>query len=266
MRVGQMARLMVRDRVLAREYLRAFAGAQRDHYSIPDGSEGSSADSAELRSPSAAASEILARVGRPLAVGPRLPVARDRVQKGPEGSVDSTVARVSAGLDADPALGELAYMIVRGLEPDVILETGVAGGVTSAYILAALEDNGHGRLVSIDLPPLPLESAGLVGHFVPGDWRGRWSYHRGSSRRLLPQLLAELGAVDVFVHDSDHSYANMRWELETAWSSLRPGGLVVADDVQTHRAFADMAAASGARPVYAEQPGKRGATGLLVRT
>src|SRR6266403_4839363 len=54
-------------------------------------------------------------------------------------------------------LGEIArprdlYVICRALEPEVVIETGVASGLSSAYILKALSDNVRGRLYSVDLP------------------------------------------------------------------------------------------------------------------
>jgi hypothetical protein len=41
---------------------------------------------------------------------------------------------------------------VRSLKPRVIVETGVASGLSSAHILRALAANGTGTLHSIDLP------------------------------------------------------------------------------------------------------------------
>ncbi len=41
----------------------------------------------------------------------------------------------------------------------------------------------------------------------------------------------------MFVHDSLHSTRNVRWELETAWRALAPGGLVIVDDVDCNWGF-----------------------------
>jgi len=38
------------------------------------------------------------------------------------------------------------------LKPKIIIETSVASGISSAYILKALEDNDCGKLISIDKP------------------------------------------------------------------------------------------------------------------
>src|SRR5207247_1075041 len=44
------------------------------------------------------------------------------------------------------------YIVVRASSPSIVVETGVLYGHSSAAILAALEDNGKGRLISVDLP------------------------------------------------------------------------------------------------------------------
>ncbi len=49
-------------------------------------------------------------------------------------------------------LGSFLYAIVRSLKPETVLETGVASGLASAYILLALRQNKKGKLYSIDLP------------------------------------------------------------------------------------------------------------------
>ncbi|MDQ1280386.1 MAG: hypothetical protein QG670_1649 [Thermoproteota archaeon] len=49
-------------------------------------------------------------------------------------------------------LGTVLYVLCRQLKPYVVVETGVAGGMSSSYILCALEENKYGRLYSIDVP------------------------------------------------------------------------------------------------------------------
>jgi predicted O-methyltransferase YrrM len=197
--------------------------------------------------------------------GPALASVQDRLAQ-PHGGGDDEAVRIAAGLAGDPSLGELAYLVVRAARPEHVVETGVAGGVTSAFVLAALADNGTGRLDSVDLPPLAMVAAGLVGELVPDALRERWSYHWGSSRRLLPGLLAPpAGTLDIFIHDSDHSYEGMRRELEAAWPCLRPGGWLIADDVHHHSAFADVAASVALDAVYVEQRAKGGCTGIIVK-
>lgn len=141
---------------------------------------------------------------------------------------------------ADSLFARLCYLACRLTGPDVVVETGVAYGVSAAYTLKALEQNGRGTLHSIDLPPLRREYERYWGVAVPEGLRYLWCLHRGASRRALPGLLEGLGTIDLFVHDSLHTRRNMGREFGVAWPRLRPGGLILADDVERNRAFADL--------------------------
>jgi predicted O-methyltransferase YrrM len=142
---------------------------------------------------------------------------------------------------ADSLLARCCYLTCRLLEPGVVVETGVAYGVSSAFILRALEENGRGVLHSVDLPPLRRRYAEFWGVAVDDGLAGsRWNVHRGTSKRVLPGLLGQLGTVDLFVHDSLHTHRNMRREFEAVWPHLRAGGAILADDVERNRAFGEL--------------------------
>jgi predicted O-methyltransferase YrrM len=141
---------------------------------------------------------------------------------------------------ADSRLARLCYLLCRLIEPSVVIETGVAYGVSSAFILRALEENGRGTLHSVDLPPLRREYERFWGIAVPEALKGRWNLHRGSSARVMPRLLEDARTIDFFVHDSLHTGRNMRREFDTVWPHLRAGGVLLADDVERNRAFGEL--------------------------
>lgn len=174
--------------------------------------------------------------------------------------------RAGTGLDADPALARAIWCATRHLRPQRVVETGVSRGISSRVILEALALNGSGRLWSIDLPPQAEQWRDLAGSAVPQRLRDRWTFVRGTSRRRLPPLLDELGAVDLFVHDSQHTERNMRFELRAAWSRLRPGGILLCDDAHENRAFSDLvlALAPGAA-VAGQEEAKAGLLGIARR-
>jgi predicted O-methyltransferase YrrM len=136
------------------------------------------------------------------------------------------------------------YAAVRALEPDSVVETGVASGVSSAYILLALERNWKGTLHSIEVGDRAYLPPGREnGWIVPDHLRPRWRLHIGDVRATLPSLLRELGQVDIFIHDSLHTYDHMKWELELAHRHVKRGGLLLADDALGNYAFAECARA-----------------------
>ncbi|HEV7673084.1 MAG TPA: class I SAM-dependent methyltransferase [Candidatus Angelobacter sp.] len=138
--------------------------------------------------------------------------------------------------DADAGLPDFCYVICRALRPRVVVETGVGSGVTTAFILQALAANGEGHLWSIDLPPIGAEE--FAGSFVPQHLRSRWNLLRGRTRDLLPGLLRELPAPDVFLHDSLHTTRNMTFEFNAAWQKMAAGGVLLSDDIHMSKAFA----------------------------
>jgi Methyltransferase domain len=137
--------------------------------------------------------------------------------------------------DGDAALVRAIWCLVRHLKPDHVVETGVAHGFTSRFILEALERNGSGHLSSIDRPPLDPAMRRNVGVAVKD--RTRWTLVAGSSRRKLPSLLARAGEIGLFVHDSLHTEQNLRFEIDRAWERLKPGGALVIDDIDTNQGF-----------------------------
>lgn len=143
--------------------------------------------------------------------------------------------------DGDAGLVRAIWCLIRHLRPKKVVETGVAHGVTSRFILEALKRNGDGHLWSIDLPPLERVWREQVGAAVGNHHSDRWSYIRGSSRRRLPELLSRLGQIDLFIHDSLHSERNVRFELDRAWPALGPNGVLVVDDVDANNGFRSFA-------------------------
>jgi predicted O-methyltransferase YrrM len=155
----------------------------------------------------------------------------------------------SADLYAKKVL--IQYAIVRALRPETIVETGVANGVSSAHMLLALHKNRQGTLHSIEIGDSTYLPMGREPGWVVPDWlRGRWKFHLGDVRQILPQLALELPSLDLFTHDSLHTYEHMKFEFEQALPLLRPGGILVADDALWNEAFWDFARAE--RVPYAQ--------------
>ena len=132
---------------------------------------------------------------------------------------------------ATSELAATTYTLIKLLKPEIVVETGVGAGVSSWTILRAMEENGVGRLVSIDLPTPNTELLPEVGYLVPSDLRHRWELRTGPSQQVLPQVLEELVGIDLFQHDSRHSYSNQLREYQTAWPFIKPSGMLVSDDV-----------------------------------
>ncbi len=151
----------------------------------------------------------------------------------------------------------LHYALVRLLKPAIVVETGGTPGSSSAFMLRAMQRNEQGRLVTLDLAAL--EMVGRLnteaeanwyalmpktlppGWIVPEGLRVRQEQVLGDARETLPGVLEIYPEIDLFVHDSDHSYDHMTWEMTIAWPHLKPGGILLVDDIYLHNAFYDFA-------------------------
>jgi hypothetical protein len=169
--------------------------------------------------------------------------------------------------DAEIGLCRAMWCTTLHSSAEVVVETGVAHGVSSRVVLEALRLNGHGHLWSIDLPhPLDHRKHSDTAVAVTAECRDRWSYLEGTSRQRLPGLMADLGRVDLFIHDSLHTARNTLFEMEQAARVLAPGGVMLVDDIKSHNGFAAFASR---RPDYqtlvCESLDEIGMFGIAVR-
>ena len=142
--------------------------------------------------------------------------------------------------------GYLIYSLVRLLEPRVVVETGIANGLSTFIVLRAIGRNGVGLLVSTDVHE---KAGGLVEHIEPNSWR-REILRATDVRQDMELLLASLPAVDMFLHDSDHRYDWQLWEYRAARRHLQSGAILASDDVDASFAFIDFCREVNRRPVF----------------
>ena len=144
--------------------------------------------------------------------------------------------------DADSSLCRASWCAALHTRPEVVIETGVARGVTSRIVLEALRQNDRGHLWSIDLPhPFDHQLHAQTGAAVTDACRRRWSYLEGSSSQRMPALVTKVGQVDLFIHDSLHTAKNTVFEMDQAASAMSPRGVMLVDDISTHEGFATFA-------------------------
>ncbi|MDE1837558.1 MAG: class I SAM-dependent methyltransferase [Euryarchaeota archaeon] len=133
---------------------------------------------------------------------------------------------------------------MRLLRPAHVVEVGVSSGVSSAYLLHALELNHRGTLHSVDLPSFPRRSRARgppprvswslpkgrsSGWAVPFTLRKRWDLRLGDKEVVLPLLARELPGVDLFVYDVPHDDATSELEFRRIDPLVPPGGVAIVD-------------------------------------
>ena len=130
------------------------------------------------------------------------------------------------------------YALTRWLRPAVVVESGGFIGMSSAFILKALADE---KLTKAKLYSIEWNEECEQGALIPDELRPQFIPMRGKVEDFLKARELPL-AIDMFLHDSSHSYRHMLWEFRQFWPRLRDGGLLVSHDVQMNAAFAEFIA------------------------
>jgi hypothetical protein len=151
------------------------------------------------------------------------------------------------------------FALVRLSRPQNLIESGVASGVSSTFLLLGIKANSAGTLHSIDFPVFRKGSRGnqswaipqgmSSGWAVPTKLRSRWDLRQGRSEDLLRPLLEEIGTLDLYCHDSPVGIRHFEFEMESIRKHLKPGSLVVADNTDK-KVFDETARSLGAEAYY----------------
>jgi predicted O-methyltransferase YrrM len=137
------------------------------------------------------------------------------------------------------------YALVRALRPERVIETGTDKGLGSVVLAAALLRNGTGRLTTIDVNP---ES----GYLVEGPYASVIDRVIGDS---VETLAADPEPVDIFLHDSLHTFEYETAEFTAVAPRLTDRAVVLSDNAHESEARAVWAEKSGRQfSFFAEQP------------
>jgi len=125
-----------------------------------------------------------------------------------------------------PEEAAILYALTRALRPDVIVETGTFKGFSTAEIARALRANGAGRITTIDI-------ASDSGEMVPRELRDLVTFERGEpSWKIARRLRSESARIDLFFHDSLHTYTNALQEIVEFSPCFAPGCVVLCHDAK----------------------------------
>jgi len=145
---------------------------------------------------------------------------------------DGKVERLHSETSSEECLA--IYQYLRDNPPEVAIEIGMAYGVSSLAILTALEENNHGRLISVDpYPPgfddvrqsalLAIDNAGLAH---------RHAHVHAESELALPQLINDGVRPDFVYIDGHHGFDHAFVDFFFADKMLPVGGTIAFDDSQ----------------------------------
>jgi len=151
------------------------------------------------------------------------------------------------------------FALVRLSRPQNLVESGVASGVSSTFLLLGIKSNSGGILHSIDFPafrqgtrgnqPWAIPQGLSSGWAVPTKLRSRWDLRQGRSEDLLRPLLEEIGTLDLYCHDSPVDITHFEFEMKSIRKHLKPGSLIIADNTDK-KVFDETARSVGSEAFY----------------
>ena len=144
---------------------------------------------------------------------------------------DVKIKVASESWNAEMNLCILLFSLIRVNRPQIVVETGVANGITTRVIMSALSEYG-GHLHSFDI--LAAASRVYTGN-------GNWHFHLLSTRGAAKEInliVQEIPEIDMWVHDSNHGSTWQEFEYRLALSKLSKSGILVSDDIDASPAWA----------------------------
>jgi hypothetical protein len=134
-------------------------------------------------------------------------------------------------------IGELAlfciYQILSHTNTRLVLETGVAAGKSTAFILRNfLNTEVEGRtskLVSTDITV-------NCGELIPEDLKKYWTFEKlsGNIKKQFIDVVKKHREIELFIHDSNHTAKWEMFELLTVLKYCENLRYIIVDDVQVN--------------------------------
>lgn len=139
----------------------------------------------------------------------------------------------------------LIYSILRLNQPLKIVETGVANGHSTFFILNALVKNGKGKLYSMDINS-------DVGSLITEDLKKNWELFilSKTNKKELEGILKKIYPIDIYIHDSNHFYYWQELEYKLAFKYVRNKGFIMSDDTDSSYAFLDFIKSNELNPFF----------------
>jgi predicted O-methyltransferase YrrM len=141
-------------------------------------------------------------------------------------------ARVPIHSHVGSGAGRLIARAVEAAAPQVACEIGLAFGMSTLYILEAMQARGNGRLIGMDPAQHDGTWSGAGLHNVRrAGFADRFEFHEEPSHVVLPRLLAAGTCLQFAFIDGWHTFDHTLVDFFFVDQMLDPGGVIVMDDV-----------------------------------
>lgn len=140
---------------------------------------------------------------------------------------EETSSLANAVMQVTPEQGQFMAMMVRIAQVKTIVEVGTFTGYSSLSMAQALPEGG--RLHTLDVSPEFTEMARR--YWARAGVEHKIELHLGPAEETMPKLADTLGPASVDLAFLDADKVNYGLYYETALRMVRPGGLILVDNV-----------------------------------
>jgi predicted O-methyltransferase YrrM len=133
---------------------------------------------------------------------------------------------------------EIIYFLIVNFKPNIILETGVAAGLSSRCILEAIKKNSKGVLYSSDFPYFRLNNPEkYIGIMVPEELKKNWRLEILGDVKNIKKFKSEINHADIIFYDSDKRYSGKINFFKSINSLIKSNTIIVVDDLHNDSFF-----------------------------
>ena len=141
-------------------------------------------------------------------------------------------ARVPVHGNMGPESGKLIQIAIQATRPSRALEVGLAFGISTLYILDAMQSHGGGVLIGMDPAQHDATWRGGGLHNVKrAGFNDRYLFHEERSQVVLPRLDAAGTRIQFALIDGWHTFDHTLVDFFFIDRMLDVGGIIVLDDV-----------------------------------
>ncbi|MCR4336170.1 MAG: class I SAM-dependent methyltransferase [archaeon] len=126
-------------------------------------------------------------------------------------------------ISVQPDVGIFLYIFTQLTKPKVVVETGTFAGYSAVHFSAAMKKNGFGKVITTDINP-------NAGWGIPKKLlNDNIEFHASQEPLSLLSTITPKN-FDLFFHDSDHSYENVKNELKIVLPKIASKGILISHD------------------------------------
>jgi predicted O-methyltransferase YrrM len=127
--------------------------------------------------------------------------------------------------------GHLPYLLelVEAIKPKIIVHAGIRDGHSgAAFALGAFKVGS--ALVDIDMSDYQNLSDSKYNFQEIREQLPFWTFKKGTTEAVFPDLDGLTGKVDIFFTDTSHNYADTKFEFDNYATLLSPTGVILTHD------------------------------------